>query len=50
MMHIDISATDADVNNNPEKRDKLLVDAVYENMWKYNQHYKLSTNYQQMVM
>lgn len=50
LMHIDISATNGDVNNNPEERDKSLVDAVYENMWKHNQHYKLSTNFQKMVM
>lgn len=50
LMHIDISASNTDVNDNPEEREKLLVDAVYENMWKHNQHYKLSTNFQKMVL
>jgi tubulin--tyrosine ligase-like protein 12 len=51
LMHIDLN--DEDINNNPEEYSKLVtakkVDAVYENMWKFNQHYKISTNFEKMV-
>lgn len=49
LMHIDIT-TDEEVNNNEETTEKLLeslnekkINAVFENMWKFNQTYKIST-------
>ena len=56
LMHIDIT-TDEEVNNNEETTEKLLeslnekkINAVFENMWKFNQTYKISTENMVILM